>query len=319
MWWKFRNSEKAERSVSAKEEEELRSSGKAPLSRIARKVKRVEVISRKKSTSQLSGEYKSRFKGQGMQFADSRIYQYGDDIRHIDWRTSARMQDTYVKTFEEERELTILFIVDVSGSTNFGSTGYSKRENFAIALASIGFSAIQNNDRVGLLFFSDKVEKYVPPKKGKKHILRLVDELLTFQAKSPKSDMNEALDMASHILKQGSIVFLASDFFVPFDQKSVEILAKKHDLIAIRPLDPRDLSLPNVGILRVRDPESGEQILLPTNSTSVREEFARSQKRFFETTSQRLKQAGVSIIDLPTDRDISECLHEFFQSRRGRR
>jgi uncharacterized protein (DUF58 family) len=284
---------------------------------VAKQVKRVELVTKKKSSALLSGEYKSRFKGQGMQFSDSRVYQYGDDIRHIDWRTTARMQDTYVKTFEEERELLILFVVDCSASGFFGSTGVSKREALAVALACLGFSAIDNNDRVGLLFFSDQVERYIPARKGRKHILRLIDELLTFAPSSKRSGMNSALDFLSSTLKQGAVVVTASDFFASFDRKKVEVLARKHDFICLRAVDPRDAELPNVGLLRLEDPETGESVVLPTSSASFRKEYSRSQQAFRENVARVLRKTGVSLLDLPTGAEPAKVLHQFFHSRRG--
>jgi uncharacterized protein (DUF58 family) len=274
-------------------------------------------VTKKKTSALLSGEYKSRFKGQGMQFSDSRVYQYGDDIRHIDWRTTARMQDTYVKTFEEERELHILFVVDASASGSFGSTGVSKREALAVALACLGFSAIDNNDRVGLLFFSDQVERFVPARKGRKHVLRLIDELLTFEPSSKKSGMNSALEYLSTVVKQGAVIVLASDFFASFDKKKLEVLSRKHDFICLRAIDPRDSELPNVGLLRLEDPETGETVVLPTNSASVRKEYSRSQQAFRENVGRILKKTGVSLLDLPTGVEPSKVLHQFFQSRKG--
>ncbi len=315
MWWKFRKKEKESADSPAEEFDELRSSGRAPLSKIGKQVKQVEILTKKNSSDLLSGEYKSRFKGQGMQYADSRIYQYGDDIRHIDWRTTARMQDTYVKTFEEERELTILFVVDASQSMIFGSSGASKREIMAVALACLGFSAISNNDRVGLLFFTNRAERYIPPKKGRKHILRLIDEILAYEPISKKSNMNESLEYLSSVLKTGSIVVMASDFFSTFDKKKLEVLAKKHDFICIRTTDPRDTELPNVGLIRLEDPETGEQIVLPTSSSLVRKEYAKNQAAFSSAQSNLLKKSGASLIDLSSLEEPARVLHQFFRSR----
>ncbi len=319
MWWKSPKKSQAGKKSLQSQDEEIRASGRAPLSEVAKQVKGVELVTKRKMSTLLSGDYKSRFKGQGMQYSDSRIYQYGDDIRHIDWRTSARMQDTYIKTFEEERELNILFVVDVSASGRFGSTGRSKREAMAIALACMGFSAISNNDRVGLLLFSDVVERFVPPKKGRKHILRVIDEILTFEPASPRSNMNAALDFLASMLKQGSVIVLSSDFFTSFDKRKVEILARKHDLICLRALDPRDCELPNVGLLQVEDPETGESALLATSSASVRKEYARSQNAFREKANQILRKSGASLLDLPTQAEAAKVLHQFFRSRGGKR
>lgn len=319
MWWKFRKKDKEASDQDAEREaEEIRTAGRAPLSEIAKKVKEVELITRRKSAAMLAGDYKSRFKGQGMQFSDSRLYQYGDDIRHIDWRTTARMQEAYVKTFEEERELNIVFAVDVSASGGFGSTGLSKRENLAIGLASLGFSAISHNDRVGLVLFSDSVERFVPAKKGRKHILRLVDELLTYEPKSRKSDLDPALTFLSAMLKHGSVIIFASDFFARFDKRKLQVLARKHDFICMRATDPRDQELPDVGLLRVEDPETGESILLATSSAAVRKAYAESQRKLGARVTDVIKKAGASLVDIPTQSDPVQALRQFFHPRKRR-
>ena len=319
MWWKFRKKDKEASDQDAEREaEEIRTAGRAPLSEIAKKVKEVELITRRKSAAMLAGDYKSRFKGQGMQFSDSRLYQYGDDIRHIDWRTTARMQEAYVKTFEEERELNIVFAVDVSASGGFGSTGLSKRENLAIGLASLGFSAISHNDRVGLVLFSDSVERFVPAKKGRKHILRLVDELLTYEPKSRKSDLDPALTFLSAMLKHGSVIIFASDFFARFDKRKLQVLARKHDFICLRATDPRDQELPDVGLLRVEDPETGESMLLATSSAAVRKGYAESQRKLGARVTDVIKKAGASLVDIPTHSDPVQALRQFFHPRKRR-
>lgn len=319
MWWKFlkRGKPENDREID-RDTEEIRTAGRAPLSDIAKKVKEVELITRRKSAAMLSGDYKSRFKGQGMQFSDSRLYQYGDDIRHIDWRTSARMQEAYVKTFEEERELNIVFAVDVSASGGFGSTGLSKRENLAIGLASLGFSAISHNDRVGLVLFSDTVERFVPAKKGRKHILRLVDELLTYEPKSKKSDLDPALNFLSAMLKHGSVIIFASDFYAKFDKRKLQVLARKHDFICMRATDPRDRELPDVGLLRIEDPETGESMLLSTSSAAQRKAYADSQRKLDARTSELIKKSGASLVDIPTQSDPVQELRKFFHPRKRR-
>ncbi len=317
MWLKFLKPRKAGPSEDEdRETSEIRAAGRAPLSEIAKKVKEVELVTRKKSAALLAGEYKSRFKGQGMQFSDSRPYQYGDDIRHIDWRTTARMQEAYVKTFEEERELNIIFAVDVSASGGFGSTGLSKRENLAIGLASLGFSAISHNDRVGLVLFSDVVERFVPANKGRKHILRLVDELLAYEPKSKKSHLDPALNFLSSTLKHGSVIIFASDFFSPFDKKKLQLLAKKHDFICMRATDPLDSELPDVGLLRVEDPETGESFLLATSSAAVRQQYKESQRNQSQRTADTIKKSGASLVDIPTQSDPVNALRQFFHPRK---
>ena len=321
MWSKFlkrKGPPKDPESAGTSNAEELRTAGKAPLSEIARKVKEVELVTRKKTAAMLAGEYKSRFKGQGMQFADSRVYQYGDDIRHIDWRTTARMQEAFVKTFEEERELNIVFAVDVSASGGFGSTGLSKRENLAIGLACLGFSAISHNDRVGLVLFSDTVERYVPPKKGRKHILRIVDELLTYQPKSKKSHLDPALNFLSTALKHGSVIIFASDFFAKFDKRKLQILAKKHDFVCLRATDPRDQDLPDVGLLRVEDPETGETALLSTSSAAVRKAYQTTQRKLSVQVAETINKSGASLVEIATDADPVNELRQFFHPRKRR-
>lgn len=319
MWWKFLKPSDPKLDEDPDwESSEIRAAGRAPLSEIAKKVKEVELITRRKSAAMLAGEYKSRFKGQGMTFSDSRVYQYGDDIRHIDWRTTARMQEAYVKTFEEERELNIVFAVDVSASGGFGSTGLTKRENLAIGLACLGFSAITHNDRVGLILFSDTVERFVPPKKGRKHILRVIDELLTFEPRSKKSHLDPALSFLSSSLKHGSVIIFASDFFAAFDKRKLEVLARKHDFICMRALDPRDTELPDVGLLRVEDPETGESVLLATGSASVRKSYAESQKRLQSRISETVQKAGAGLLDIATNVDPVLALRAFFHSRKSR-
>lgn len=321
MWWKSRKTEGAAepQNKGASPEVELRESGRAPLSEIAKRVKEVELVTRKKSSAILSGQYKSRFKGQGMQFSDFRVYQYGDDTRHIDWRTSARMQDTYVKTFEEERELNIFFAVDVSGSGNFGTSDLSKREAMAIGLACIGFSAINNGDRVGLVLFSDRVERFVPPKKGRKHILRIIDEILTFQPVSKGSKINSALEFLSTSLKHGTVLVLASDFFSSVEKKKIDLLARKHDFICLRATDARDLDLPNVGLLRVEDLETGESLVINTASASFRKQYNEDQRAHRAQVEQLLRKSGAELLDISTQDDPSRILRSFFHSRKKRK
>jgi uncharacterized protein (DUF58 family) len=223
-----------------------------------------------------------------------------------------------VKTFEEERELSIIFAVDVSASGGFGSTGLSKRENLAIGLACIGFSAISHNDRVGLVLFSDRVERFVPAKKGRKHILRIVDELLAFRPRSKKSHLDPALDFLSSFLKHGSVVIFASDFFANFDKKKLQVLAKKHDLICLRATDPRDTELPDVGLLRVEDPETGESILLSTSSATLRRTYNESQRNFSFRVMETIKKSGASLVNIPTHSDPVNELRQFFHPRKRR-
>ena len=317
MWWKFRKKkDSAKAAFSESTGVEIREMGKAPLTEVAKRVREVELVTKKKSTSILSGQYRSRFKGQGVQFSDFRVYQYGDDIRHIDWRTSSRLQQTYVKLFEEERELNLFFAVDISNSNLFGTSGSSKRETLAIALACLGFSAISNNDRVGLVLFSDRVERYVPPKKGRKHILRVIDEILTFEPKSKKSSLVPVLDFLSSTLKSGTVLVLASDFFSPLDKKKLGLLSRKHDFICLRAVDKRDEELPDIGLLRIEDPETGESTIINTGSKSFREKYFKDQKQARKLLDEILRRGGAELIDLDTAENPAEELNAFFRQRR---
>lgn len=304
MWWKSHKNQNTERTT---------------FSDIAKRVKEIELITRRRSSSVLSGQYKSRFKGQGMQFADFRVYQYGDETRHIDWRASAKAQETYVKTFEEERELNIVFAVDVSRSSGFGTTGVSKREGMALALAAIGLSAIANNDKVSLVLFSDKVEHFVPGKKGKKHVLRILDKLLAHETRSKGSNINTALSFCFSTMKHNSVVILASDFFAPMDKKILASLAQKHDLICLNLLDRRDSDIPDIGLVLLEDPETGEKILLDTSAESVRKKIREEQSLHEKRVRSVIKQSGASYLPLVTGADPVKKLREFFLSRRGPR
>ncbi len=321
MWWKFlKKEEKANTAAQANawksDHTELRESGKAPLTDLAKKVKEIEIATKKRMSTLLSGQYKSRFKGQGMQFSDFRVYQYGDDTRHIDWRASARSQQTYVKNFEEERELNILCVVDISASNFFGTQGATKREMLCLAIANIAFSAIANNDRVGLILFSDAIERYVPPKKGRKHVLRIIDELLSFKAQQKGSNLVGALQFAASIAKHNSIITLASDFFAPFEKRNLSSLAKKHDLIALHIHDPRDIQIPKVGLLELEDPETGETLLIDSNSSWVQKELTASQKLRLKETWDKIQQSGSSLVKLKTTEDPAKSLNQFFHARR---
>jgi uncharacterized protein (DUF58 family) len=315
MWWKFR---KPKQEKSSNEADELRTSGRAPLSEVAKKVQSIEILTKKKSSVRLAGEYRSRFKGQGMQFADARIYQYGDDIRHIDWRTSARMPDTYIKTFEEERELHIWLVVDSSASMIFGSTGQTKQETAALAMATLGFSALRNNDRMGLVFFSDEVERVIKPKKGRKHLLRVIDELVSYPSKGKSSSFQGPLELMLGMLKHPSIIVMCSDFFGTIDQKLLNQVGRKHDFIALVMSDPRDEELPNVGLIEFEDPETGEQRIVQTGSSSFRQDYRTRFRKERQKNLDALKTAGAGIVQLTTNSDIASKLQAFFAERRRR-
>lgn len=300
----------------AANEDEIREAGKAPLSEIAKRVKRIEISTRKKADVVMTGQYRSRFRGQGMQFSDVRVYQYGDDVRHIDWRSTARSQQAYVKTFEEERELNILLAVDVSASTAFGSEIANKRDTLALTLASIAFSATANRDLVGLLLYSDQVERYVPPRKGRKHVLRLLDEMLNYEPTHRKTDLNVALKAIPGLLRHTSVIFMASDFNAAINKNQMKRIAARHDLIALHVTDPREMQLPSIGMVQVQDPETGQSLVIDTGSAMLRKKFQQSQEKWHREMDDFLRSTGASVIRLSTDRDPTNDLMGFFATRR---
>lgn len=286
------------------------------LAEILRKLRLIEIQSRKSSNVQLAGEYKSRFRGQGMQFADVRAYQYGDDVRHIDWRTSARSQLTYVRTYEEERQLNVIVACDISGSANFGSQQYSKREAAALALATIAFSAIANRDLVGLLLFSDQIETFIPPGRGRRHVLRLLEAILHRPAKSHRTDINLALQTIPHLVKHRSVVVLASDFDGSINRYSLKKLAAKHDLICLALEDPREQLLPNVGLVQVQDPETGEALLLDSSSKQVRKQYAEVRARQRLAMENVFRSTGAAFVPITTDGNPVQQITDFFLRRK---
>ena len=241
---------------------------------LLKKVRKIEIKTRRLSDHIFSGEYHTSFKGRGMTFSEVRQYQFGDDIRAIDWNVTARYNEPYVKVFEEERELTMMLMVDISGSENFGTKNQLKSEIVTEIAATMAFSATQNNDKIGLILFSDDIELYIPPKKGKSHVLRIIRELIEFQPKSKKTDLSQALKFLSATQKKKAIVFLISDFMVDDDyEKTLKIAGKKHDVTGIRVYDQREEKMPNVGVIEVEDAESGKIITIDTTSKKARMEY----------------------------------------------
>jgi uncharacterized protein (DUF58 family) len=285
---------------------------------ILKKVKRIEITTRGLVNEVFSGEYHSVFKGRGMEFAEVREYQMGDDIRSIDWNVSARMANPYVKVFDEERELTVVLMVDVSSSGNFGTNEQMKGEVAAELSAVLAFSAIKNNDKVGLIIFSDKIEKFIPPRKGKQHVLRVIREILYYKPEEAQTDMNVALEYLSRVIKRRSIVFLISDFLTENYQKALQVANNKHDIIAINILDPREVDLPNVGFIELEDAETGEIIVVDTSSPAIRNRF------FSESEENRLirekffKSIGVDNINIYTNKSYVEPITRFFRMRARR-
>lgn len=321
MQWKFLNwlkdtKNKFSNTLFTIDQPEVFNKPNSDIKSIRKKIKKIEFITKQKTSSSLSGQYKSRFRGQGMQFSDIQVYQYGDDVRHIDWRTSARSQQVYVKNFEEEREINIICAMDISASNAFGSQTLNKRETLALGLASIALTAGANRDRIGLLLFTDQIEDYIPPKRGQKHALRLVNEILTYNPKGKKTNIDLALKALASITKQKSIILLASDFNEKINKHYLNRLSRRHDLIALHAFDPREQAIPSVGLLQLKDPETGETLLVDTSSSSFQNNFSQEQKKARENLYKYLQATGASIIPLPTDQDPSDKIIQFFQRRK---
>jgi len=285
---------------------------------ILKKVKRIEIATRGLVNEVFSGEYHSVFKCRGMEFAEVREYQIGDDIRNIDWNVSARMGHPYVKVFDEERELTVMLLVDVSSSGNFGTTNQMKGEIAAELCAVLAFSAIKNNDKVGLMIFSDKIEKFIPPRKGKQHVLRVIREILFYQPEEAQTDLSVALEYLSRIIKRRSIIFLISDFLTTDYEKALQVANKKHDIIAIDIIDPREIELPNIGFLELEDAETGETILVDTSNAGIRSGFFSHAHHDREEREKFFKSIGVDNINVYTDRSYVEPIVKFFRMRARR-
>jgi uncharacterized protein (DUF58 family) len=282
---------------------------------ILRQVKLIELRTRGLVNTLFSGEYQAVFKGQGMEFAEVREYAPGDEYRQIDWNVSARMGHPYVKKYTEERELTVLFAVDMSGSEQFGTRGRFKAEVAAEIAAVIAMAAIKNNDRVGLLSFTDRIEEFVPPKKGRRHALRLIRDLLAFQPVGRGTDIATALDYLGRILRHRAIIFLISDFLDTGFERSLKLISRRHDLVAITVSDPRERSLPDVGYLELVDAESDRRIVLDSGNRYVREQFEHLASQDELRLRQLLRRTSVDQIDIQTDRSYVPPLIEFFRAR----
>ena len=285
---------------------------------ILKKVKRIEIQTRGLVNDIFSGEYHSVFKGRGMEFSEVREYQIGDDIRSIDWNVSARMGHPFVKVFEEERELTVILLVDVSSSADFGTVERMKGEIAIEICALLAFSAIKNNDKVGLIIFTDRIEKFVPPKKGKTHVLRVLRELLYHEPEGKGTDISLALEYLSRIITRRSVVFLVSDFISDDYQKAMQIANKRHDLVAITITDPREIELPNIGLVELEDAETGEIIMLDTADSTIRQTFTRITSNSREERDKNLRSMNVDSIDIRTDVSYIEPLIKFFRMRARR-
>lgn len=286
---------------------------------LIKKVRKIEIKTRGLSQQIFSGEYHSAFKGRGMAFSEVRDYFPGDDIRTIDWNVTARMNSPYVKIFEEERELTVMLLVDVSGSQSFGSSEQMKREYLTELAAVLSFSAIQNNDKIGVIFFSDKVEKFIPPKKGKHHTLRIIRELIEFKPQSKGTDVGAALEYLANVIKKRAIVFVLSDFISEKFDKAVRIASKKHDTIAVQIYDIREAALPQVGLMKISDPESGQERWIDTSNNTVQQQYAQWWEEKQSYLKHTLTKNKVDMIQLRIDKSYITPLKNFFKLREKRK
>ena len=283
---------------------------------LLKKVRKIDIKTKGLSQNIFAGEYHSAFKGRGMTFSEVREYQYGDDIRDIDWNVTARHNRPYVKVYEEERELTVMLLVDVSGSKNFGAVGVEKNEMMAEIAATLAFSAIQNNDKVGVIFFTDKVEKFIPPKKGRKHILLVIRELLNFKPESRGTNIGNVLEYLTSALKKHCATFLISDFIDGNNYyKAMSIASRKHDLTAIQVYDKREATLPNVGLMKVEDAETGAVKWVNTSSASVRNAYKKWWYERQQTMNNTLMRCNVDIASVATDEDYVKSLMALFGKR----
>lgn len=280
------------------------------------KVRKIEIKTRGLSQNIFAGEYHTAFKGRGVIFSEVREYQPGDDIRDIDWNVTARHNRPYVKVYEEERELTMMLLIDVSGSSDFGAVGESKKEMIAEIAATLAFSSIQNNDKVGVIFFSDKIEKFIPPKKGRKHILLIIREIIDLKPTSRGTNIDAALKFMTNALKKRVSAFLLSDFIDNHDYfSSMSIANRKHDLAAIQVYDRRDSSMPNIGLVRVRDMETGDDRWIDTSSSRVRRAFDKAWYERQQKISSITSRCGVDMISVTTDEDYVKALLSLFHNR----
>ncbi len=285
---------------------------------ILRKIRLLELRTRRLVESSFAGQYQSVFKGRGMNFEEVRPYTPGDEIRAIDWNVTARTGEPYIKKFTEEREMTVMIILDVSASGDFGSVRESKREMAAEVASILAFSAIHNNDKVGLLLFSDCVELFIPPKKGRLHILRLIREMLFFSPKGRGTDLAGALEYMNKVITRRAVVFVISDFLTGDFTRPLTVSAKRHDMVALNVVDPAEEALPDVGVILLEDPETGEQIEVDTSRRAITGNYARLAEERFKELGTVFGSRGIDTVQLRTDRDYLPVLRSFFD-RRGRR
>ena len=290
-------------------------SQKMEVSELLKKVRKIEIKTKGLTNHIFSGEYHSAFKGRGMSFSEVREYQYGDDIRNIDWNVTARFQHPYVKIFEEERELTIMLLIDVSKSSFIGTQNQLKNEIIAEIAGVLAFSAIQNNDKVGVLFFSDAIEMYIPPKKGKSHILRIIREIINFEPKSNKTNISLALENFNNMVKRKSIAFIISDFIDENYADELRHIAKKHDVVGVKVYDNLDMELPNIGLLQIQDVETGETKWIDTNDAQTQKNYKQRAVFYDKNYEQSFIKAGADKLKIKTEQSYVHVLMNFFKKR----
>ena len=285
-------------------------------SEIIKKVRKIEIKTRGLSSNIFAGQYHSAFKGRGMAFSEVREYQYGDDVRDIDWNVTARFHRPYVKVFEEEREMTVMLLIDVSGSLDFGTQKQMKRDMVTEIAATLAFSAIQNNDKIGVVFFSDKIEKYIPPKKGRKHILYIIREMLDFKPESRKTDVRLAVEFLTSVIKRRCTAFMLSDFYSPNDfTQALTICNRKHDVVAIQVYDQRAKTLPDVGLMKVRDAETGHEMYIDTSSKKLRRAHTAYWMKRQEELKESFTKSNVDNVSIATNDDYVKQLLMLFRMR----
>ena len=281
-----------------------------------KQVRKIEIKTRGLSSNIFAGQYHSAFKGRGMAFSEVREYQVGDDVRDIDWNVTARFRRPFVKVFEEERELTVMLLIDVSGSLDFGTTERTKREMATEMAAILAFSAIQNNDKIGVIFFSDRIEKYIPPKKGRKHILYIIHEMLDFKPQSKRTNIAAAIEYLTRVMKRRCIAFVVSDFYAENSfQKELQIANSKHDVVAIQVYDQRAKTLPNVGLMKVKDAETGHEMFIDTASAKLRRAHTEYWLERMNTLKTTFAQSNVDWVSVATNEDYVKAMMLLFMQR----
>ena len=282
---------------------------------LLKKVRKIEIRTKALSQQVFSGQYHSAFKGRGMAFSEVREYQYGDDIRNIDWNVTARFNHPYIKIFEEERELTVMLLIDVSGSTQFGTKQQFKSDLITEISAVLSFSAINNDDKVGVIFFSNQVEKFIPPKKGRSHILRIIRELVDYKSQQVQTNMSEALRYLTNAIKKRCTAFVISDFVNSNCDQALKIAANKHDVVALQIMDRGDALIPHMGLVQIHDPETGKRSITDSSNFRVQQEYARWWVQQHKNNMETFKKSGVDVAQLYTDKDYVKALSELFHRR----